>query len=512
MSMTEAELLQRRYTDGSAMVVTQGLWAETERQARVAPNDGPVQYPGQSHTEKKKEKSKYKETNEKSYAKMQKTAGSRFVQPDELSTHWMHEHVLSKKKSIPTTDGKSVERSQEWILSRVLEGDYSNLQQLDPVLRSAAAGKYMERLNANFVSDGTPEALVNGLFKLGGVSQLMNPLFRLGVSVLMKSTANMPSIYKSTDKAFWAEVEDLCNQRIMSATIYTAPEADGNEIDAAMVQRNRQSQIFLAKTLLAAHLGRLQKTTTTGKWWHKEKHSEDWSGSMASAFAHCSRVGFSLPGDMKTMESMIGRDTGAQHGFEKRTAATHNLRRKRRANGGKSFKEIKNSILNTTFKGQYGMNVAVGGLGNEGIPGPQGARKLKNDGSCGHCYMHVSKPEEDKFGGLLIGFESDAPGVMNMTGHKHDWKASPEFASSFGGMRCDEIGDKYGGRYVDLSGIDSGTFEILMTRLESYMNTRMDLAERGGPQGEQAQAELMNLADKLSGKMLSRQQIDDLFN
>ena len=53
-------------------------------------------------------------------------------------------------------------------------------------------------------------------------------------------------------------------------------------------------------------------------------------------------------------------------------------------------------------------------------------------------------------------------------------------------------------------------FEDYMQRLEQFMTQKMDEAERGGAAGEQAQTELMNLADKLSGQLMTRAEIDKL--
>ena len=510
LQLTEAEqeLFRRRFTGAEARVNMRQMTAETFIEAKKRPGEGPQQTPDQSRIGAKVEKKKYDHRQKKEYEKKKEEAGSRFVAADELRTQWMHEELLEKKTSVPTGPKEEESVTQQELLKRVLKGDYSNLQQLDPVLRSVAAGKYMERLQIN-ANTKTAEELVNALYKEGGVSQLMNPLFRIGVSVLMRGQSGSKAIYKASDTGFWSKVEDLCNQRIMAATIYSAPEAQGS-ISRDDVTRNRQSQIFMAKTLLAAHLGRLQKIDTfkTGRF-SKQKHSEDWKGGVASAFAHCSRVAFTLPGDSATLDSMTGPEQGLQAGFFKRTVATHKLSKKKRKPDSGSMVEKKSW---GTFYGQRGMNVAIGGLGNDGIPGKDGqSRMLKNDGSCGHLYMHVEEGGSSDYTGLLIGFESDSPGTVNMTGHTHDWRAKPEFASSFGGQRCDEIGDKYGGRVVDLSSMDPKVFEGYMQRLESFMTQKMNEAEKGGPAGEQAQTELMNLADKLSGELMTREEIDKLF-
>lgn len=70
---------------------------------------------------------------------------------------------------------------------------------------------------------------------------------------------------------------------------------------------------------------------------------------------------------------------------------------------------------------------------------------------------------------MLMGMESDAHGVMNQMGHTHDIHATPEKASSFGGQRTDEVGNKYGGRQCDLSKKSAREITRWMTAFERKM-------------------------------------------
>ncbi len=70
---------------------------------------------------------------------------------------------------------------------------------------------------------------------------------------------------------------------------------------------------------------------------------------------------------------------------------------------------------------------------------------------------------------MLMGMESDAHGVMNQMGHTHDIHATPEKASSFGGQRTDEVGNKYGGRQCDLSKKSAREITRWRTALERKM-------------------------------------------
>lgn len=77
--------------------------------------------------------------------------------------------------------------------------------------------------------------------------------------------------------------------------------------------------------------------------------------------------------------------------------------------------------------------------------------------------------DEEHYGAMLMGMESDAHGVMNQMGHTHDIHATPEKASSFGGQRTDEVGNKYGGRQCDLSKKSAREITRWMTALERKM-------------------------------------------
>jgi hypothetical protein len=156
------------------------------------------------------------------------------------------------------------------------------------------------------------------------------------------------------------------------------------------------------------------------------------------------------------------------------------------------FKE-KKKLAN--FSGQEGLNVAIGGLYSEGI----NKRRLLNDGSCGHIYTMKKEATKDKYGGFLLGFESDAYKKTNQLGHKHGF-GNGEFASSFGGQRVDEIGDKYGGRVCDLGNIAPEVITGRMLQLERYMRRAMSEG-----------ADMTPVMRILAGKQMSTQELNDFF-
>ena len=74
-----------------------------------------------------------------------------------------------------------------------------------------------------------------------------------------------------------------------------------------------------------------------------------------------------------------------------------------------------------------------------------------------------------KYGAILFGLESDSAGVTNQMGHKHNWKATAEAASSLGGQRVDELGADYGGRQCDLTHMTPKQIQTWMNALDRKM-------------------------------------------
>ncbi len=475
-------------------------------------------HPQKSKLARKRANSQKKDLWKSQHEQIQQTAQTSFITNAAFfKTEYAQEEILKKKKSIINGDGQSEDITQLELYQRCQSGNYSNLQQLDPILRNLLAKHFMARLADSF-ENGTAQDVVNAL-KLKDTTLLQNPVFRLGISLLSRDPGGLKLQHATRDGNFYREVEDLCNQSIMQATLMAVPavaeHSDSKTATATQEEKERNigNQIYMAKVLFCCHLGNLQKVTGDT--------SENWPHTTATAFAHCSRVAFTLPDatengvysshleDELISSLMTERDqSGAipnffdskthANGVNVRGAATHTLDKKRKNTPVSKLVEKKSR---GTFTGQYGMNIAIGGMGNP-APGLTG-RYLKNDGCCGHVYTHVQKGSSSTYAGLLVGVESDAPHMHNLTGHKHTMMASPEFASSFGGMRVDEIGDKYGGRTVDLSGVDATEFKTKMHQLETKMRR---LLTSNDPND---QAELEQMTRLLSGKLITSPQILD---
>ncbi len=427
-----------------------------------------------------------KKAEEKAYKKVEEA--NTIVTAQQLNTPYM-QHVLEDTKKI---DGQKI--TQKELLERVKSGDCAHMQKLNPVLRNRAATLYMQE--HPIPAQMTAEQFIESLkAKENPVSEMMNPLLRMGISVMMNSPGCSAEVKTKLKK-----IDELLNTEIMVATLTKkAKVSEGFEKED--VKRNQESQIFIMKTLLSCHLGKMKIRVTDGD----NVKESGWPYTVANAFAHCSRVVITMPGGEdynEKAEKRMFKHFKGDAGFYRRGSATHKLNRKKRDGSGDAVEgKIKFNPLH-----QFGMDVAVGGLGNNGIPDSEGhARKIKNDGSCGHMYMHVEKGNKTKNTGLLIGFESDSVGTMNQTGHVHDMFASPEFASSFGGQRCDEIGDKYGGRVADLSGINVESYTNAMFVLENGMKALYESNTTGSAE------KIEKISRMLSGTVMGDKEMKELF-
>jgi len=429
------------------------------------------------------------------------------------------------EKEVSDTGGMS----NEDIYKKCEQGDFSNFERLDIMCRNKLAKEFMTRDFAGICALGTTaEQVVQNMYRNGftfqaknaqgqlqnvrisGVAAMNFPLFRLGISLALRDRSLVSGAPAATAD-FLKELDDHANQHMMVATLTKTMNAQEQQALRAeyknqaafdeAVERDIMSKKFILKTLLLSQLAGLKKIEGD-----KPKNGEpslplqEWDVSYASAFAHCSRVAFTLPSKKdfvdeaaykEFMDSYMGKNKGMDAGFVSRWGATHRMERATRGANGKRLQELKKF---SPF-GQRGMNVAVGGLGNSGISGGL----LKNDGSCGHLYMKLDEGDDSSYTGMLLGFESDRPGHKNQMGHRHGAGIKNENQSSFGGQRTDEIGNKYGGRVVDASHFGYNPLEF--ARAFQAVDALVERAKTGSAADQQA---LEQLAVSLSGKQLDK--------
>ena len=489
MSEQNVQINRRRYSEHTlyANLFSEGV---TEVQRTIAPVQRPQQqvdrpalaqrsYSSMSKKEQEAEKEKHQ----------QLKLANTFVTAEDMDQPYI-QHLLSEKKKV---GGQKLTGRE--MIEKCLSGDCSQMEKMDAVLRNRAATLYMADFVRQYGEGFDPlDVIADFKTRTDPVSAMLNPLLRAGISLFIHSEIAEQAV---VDK--YRRLDELLNKEIMVATLTKNIADVPGDFSETQKWNNIRSQQFMIKSLLACHIGKFtQKNETTGR------PSHAWRGSVANAFAHCSRVMYILPADdlymksktMSTVDSLVGLAP-----FKTRGGATHNLQLKRK-DGTREAKEKKSF---TPFN-QRGMNVAIGGLGNAGIPGPGGERRLlKNDGSCGHLYMHLERGDEHKNSGMLLGFESDAFMVRNQQGHRHDIFATAEKASSFGGQRADEIGDKYGGREVDLSEVTESGFTEVMDFVDALTEELLRHSD------QQSRNWLEEIARSVSGDLMDRQALQRFF-
>lgn len=438
----------------------------------------------------------------------------RFLTPGELARL----KLISQTDTWKKVGDKKLSHSDKTLrqtVNDVNQGDYSNFENLDPLMRNMTAQRALTQFRQRFGTDGEPKDICQQLQRQGGVAALMDPALRLGLSLAQNSS------FTEAEKTFFRQLDEEMSAAIMVETLThkcTAADLQGTPLagDAQnAIQANQAQQIQIAKRLLLMHLGRLKEVNQGPDG----ETSTDWSRPVAVALSHCSRVMLTMPRvvegqrgntalDQQRMWQSIYFTKGANGQLSndaqdnKRASSTHDLkRRKVDARGGVDEREAEKKVK-FNFSGQQGMNCAIGGLGNQGISG----QRLLNNGSCGHFYSMHKEGDLQHHGAMLMGLESDAAGVTNQMGHTHDWHATAEKASSLGGQRTDEVGMKYGGRQCDLSHMTATDIALNLDALERAMRFWQ---QSNDPAAMEDQKEVMRM---LSGKLMSMAEITGMMD
>lgn len=410
------------------------------------------------------------------------------------------------------------------IIEMVGKGDYSNFENLDDTMRNMFAKEALDRLVKKYelpfekektatlykelaedmkahkweenddasdvmnryfnerVGKHRTENICADMLKEGGVTALLDPALRLGLSLAQKSS---DFTYTKEQKNWFRELDEQMSAAVMLETL---KQKDENQLKSeiakeliekqkmneqkalksaqGMVEADKAQKIQTAKRLLLMHLGSFYQVDGE----EEEERFSKWNKPVAVALSHCSRVTLELPKcpekkngqrEYKEMWDSIfyqeGKSNLAQD--NRRAASTHSIEIRSNTFGGREKKVAFNLI------GQRGMNVAIGGLGNQGVSG----KMILNDGSCGHFYSMYKEGDTEHYGAILMGLESDSPGMTNQLGHTHDVRATAEKASSLGGQRDDEVGKKYGGRRCVLTNEPPWSITRYMNLLEKAM-------------------------------------------
>ena len=427
--------------------------------------------------------------------------------------HW-EKQVLPHSK---LTRGETLRRIIE-------EGDYSNFENLDELMRNRVATSALLNFNEAFqINEHTTVDEIMSYYRehSEGVSMFLDPALRLGFSLAQK-TGGMPDWAKT----LYRELDEAMSTEVMVATLTHKPDVktvasyyekkkSKSKLAALYaaydaIADNKAQQIQIAKRLLLMQLS-VFHVPVKDKYGFEVSYS--WDKTMAVALSHCSRVALTLPRlkedsrvnnaqEHQRMWNAIYTVNGKNDAKDNsRMSSTHDIERRVVVRGVADGKDPGwvaiswEKKVRFNFTGQRGMNCAIGGLGNNGV----GGELLSNDGSCGHFYSMYKEADADHNGAMLMGLESDAAGVMNQMGHTHDLFATPEKASSLGAQRTDEVGEKYGGRQCDLSGMSA---ETITTWLKALENAMLGWQRQDGGMGSADAMEVMKL---LAGKKMSAQ-------
>ena len=482
----------------------------------VAHGPAPVAAPAQTKAQKREQKRL-----EKQRASEAKADYADYVKQMKETPRLMDEgelHRLRVFQSAATREAWAKEKlphstlTREDTLKQILnDGDYSNFENLDQVMRNVVATRALKQFLHDYdIQNGhaDPAQICQQIRASGaGVSALLNPGLRLALSLVQKMDE-----FSGEFKGFCRKLDDEMSTEVMVATLTAQADAarvvayysgvgNGQNMHAVedanrAIEANKAQQIQIAKRLLLMQLSDFSKITTDTDG---SESVAEWDRSMAVALSHCSRVVLTMPkvgeyaGNADEQQAMwrsimtINGENTAQD--NSRASSTHSIERRRVVPGeGATVRKSKEKKVLFNFIGQRGMNCAIGGLGNPGV----GGKTILNNGSCGHFYSMYKAGDEEHYGAMLMGMESDANGVMNQMGHTHDIHATPEKASSFGGQRTDEVGNKYGGRQCDLSGKSAREITRWMTALERKMQEWQ--SQPNGMSGAEAEEAMRLLA------------------
>lgn len=281
---------------------------------------------------------------------------------------------------------------------------------------------------------------------------------------------------------------------------------DAETLADADIQRSQNASDAMLRMMFLMQIGNFQRTDKDAEG---NKTNREWDQTMANAFSHGGRTGFVF--DKTTTDAngkavstddvadaIFGANMGHDAGVHTRAAGTHYIK----TGGGRADYTEKGGIwaaikskMSSRYQ-HYGMDMAIGGIGREGVAGEGGQGALINaDGRSGHMYIGKKTSTADKAGGLLVGLESDSPYRMNQTGHMHNAAAESEEGSSTGGLKTDLQGKKYGGRTVDLGGLKNEEVVGLLNGFTQHFSSL-----RSGDAAQQAQYQA--LLGQIAGKRM----------
>ena len=392
-------------------------------------------------------------------------------------------------------------------VERMKKGDCSKFNHLPHFLREYYGRKSLQEF---FGTDMDIPPLDDEMKKrLKGMTD--RPEFHYAISLLIERNAenNQGTLIGRRLK----EYDVYLNERIMKQTLNpVSPEHKMNlknkfpgEKADTLIEENKEKQVFLANTLFMAQLGRTDVISDNNT-------AAPYNGSVTELFSHGSRIAYTLPaGDSASQDAIF--DELRKRYVDNNTLidgrfASHDIYRRQVDENGnmeKQFKEIKykwkDQLSNleldkkvTTYWGNYGMNIPLGGLGGKFNK----TDCIDGQGTFGHCYIKMKKGDNSHCGAILIGIENSAPRTESCIGQKHNFKAIGHDMSTFYASKK-TVGGAYGGREVDLSHLKP---EELIQAIRGFEAGYRDLQKKA-EKDKEALKQLKGINSKLCGKKMT---------
>ena len=383
----------------------------------------------------------------KSDKKIFKTSGCRILSNEEM------QNINDSLSLLSSADVKIIEAAKN--------GNYAQFNDASPLVRNylgtLAWNKFISEANVS-----TPSiSLSNNQVKNYVQKHVLDAGFRVGLSAMRHSFPDNNNL---------KELDEYANEYLLAKTLSIPSKENvdalsssiGENAASKQVTKNLAKQVVLAKTLFLAQLGKYSLRGEDGQ-------TTDYVGSIAETFAHGGRTNFILPHNdinNEVLKAFEGTEIGKTAEIKSRIAATHSATQ-RKVNVDLSIakeseeEKPKMTQVGKIFSNQYGMDIAIGGIGELG----PNQKPILSDGSAGHMYIRKQQGDANTCGSLMVGIESAASLKTSFTGHFHTPLAKSSKQSAF-------LADKFGpgaktnGKTVDLSGLDSEKLALALKEFE----------------------------------------------
>lgn len=338
----------------------------------------------------------------------------------------------------------------------------------------------------------------NPLFREYALKNIQNPFFRLS----MEMAANTRDLEPKALRESCRSTAIAMNEQMMLRTLAVPSEEQRANLAQALgstekaeseIAANRLTQMTLAKTMFLSHLGSFHVVKNDGT-------NERYQGSLTETMAHGGRTAFYFskgePG-AETIEQNLFHDIRPDgdrgRAVQSRAFATHAVKSGPEEEGVGAYRE-KSAV--TDVSDNYGMNTAVGGLGNY-----FGNKVMRNDGKNGHYYIKMKESTAKKGGYLMVGMEGSETLERGKTGRLHFGGGSSMASAFISGKGAP--GKKLDGRLVDLSIWNHKVLGAMLRKFNAVYGGLQDRAYGNGADARQAAEQLDRINQKLSGKMMN---------